>query len=314
MLGFLHIRKSQSLPEQPPRAQLRALIESVRATPYYRKHEIALTWVDLASPPAQRASLEEWLAGFPLVDARAFLDAPEMFCNPTAPRMSARAFRYPWDQLPRTAVLCPASQDPTPGASSGLTRAAGWLRVRPGSQFAAFKESFQVRLVHQGEWSRLAKLRPDVLAGPLPLLRGLAAQVLAGVLEPPPLKLAVVAFTGPRDGLLSEADRDELWKAFQVPVRAKLHGFHRELLAWECEAQEGLHLEPGSAIVETIAGSQELAITCLDNFECPCLRVRIGLAAELSSMPCPCGRPGDRLLNLRAPVEALAARAACAAD
>jgi phenylacetate-coenzyme A ligase PaaK-like adenylate-forming protein len=157
-------------------------------------------------------------------------------------------------------------------------------------------------------------LRPEVLAGSLPLLRGLAAQVLAGVLEPPPLKLAVVAFTGPRDGLLTEDDRNELWTAFKVPVLAKLHGFHRELVGWECEAQEGLHLEPGSAVVETVADSGELAITCLDNFECPCLRVRTGLAAEITSAPCHCGRPGDRLMDLRPLAEELAARAACAAD
>ena len=119
--------------------------------------------------------------------------------------------------------------------------------------------------------------------------------------------LRAAAKSGPRV-------RDELWKAFQVPVRAKLHGFHRELLAWECEAQEGFHLEPGSAIVETMAGSQELAITCLDNFEYPCVRVRTGLAAEITRMPCPCGRLGGRLLNLRAMAGELAARAACAAD
>jgi hypothetical protein len=40
---------------------------------------------------------------------------------------------------------------------------------------------------------------------------------------------------------LSAAERDELWRLFQVPVYALLERGGR-VTAWECEAQNGLHI------------------------------------------------------------------------
>ena len=46
--------------------------------------------------------------------------------------------------------------------------------------------------------------------------------------------------------LLAEEERDELWRLFQVPVYALLlRG--RRVAAWECEAQDGMHLAGGAA-------------------------------------------------------------------
>jgi hypothetical protein len=72
----------------------------------------------------------------------------------------------------------------------------------------------------------------------------------------------------PGSPFLSEHARDELWQTFQVPVFAVLLDRNGCLLAYECEAQSGLHLE-----------SQAL-----------------WSAGVLESAPCECGRPGPRLL------------------
>jgi hypothetical protein len=79
---------------------------------------------------------------------------------------------------------------------------------------------------------------------------------------------------------LSEGERDELWRRFQVPVYALLVDRAGRIVAWECEAQHGLHVETGGG-----AGA--------------------GLGTREES-PCACGRPGARVL--------VAARTVNAAD
>ena len=50
-----------------------------------------------------------------------------------------------------------------------------------------------------------------------------------------------------RDGeFLSDGERDELWRRFQVPVYA-LMVRHGRAVAWECEAQNGMHVASGGA-------------------------------------------------------------------
>ena len=75
----------------------------------------------------------------------------------------------------------------------------------------------------------------------------------------------VLTYTDP---FLSDGERDELWNMFQVPVYALLMDHGGRMLAWECEAQNGLHREAGR-----------------------------GFAVERSL--CSCGRPGARLLLAR---------------
>jgi hypothetical protein len=67
---------------------------------------------------------------------------------------------------------------------------------------------------------------------------------------------------------LSETERDQLWQMFQVPVLAVLLDRHGRLLAYECEAQSGLHVGPQA----------------------------LWSADRLESAPCECGRPGLRLV------------------
>jgi hypothetical protein len=69
------------------------------------------------------------------------------------------------------------------------------------------------------------------------------AQLLALAADPPTLTHALIALARPNDMLLTAADREQLWRAFRVPVFEQLIGPLGERLAAECEAHDGLHVE-----------------------------------------------------------------------
>jgi phenylacetate-CoA ligase len=129
----------------------------------------------------------------------------------------------------------------------------------------------------------------------------------------PTLKRAIVAFSGPEHGVLSEADRESLWRAFEVPVFEQYLGLDGSLLAWECEAHEGLHVVEDNATIEQNSRS-ELILTCLTGHRYPVIRLGTGLTARLTEENCGCGNAGPRLLGLEplavdCPANALAAAA-----
>jgi hypothetical protein len=88
---------------------------------------------------------------------------------------------------------------------------------------------------------------------------------------------AVFALQYPDGPFLSEAEREELWQQFQVPVFSVLLDRTGRVTAWECEAQDGLHVGRGWT---------EDALWV-------CRLLARGFA--LDSSPCECGRPGRRL-------------------
>lgn len=55
------------------------------------------------------------------------------------------------------------------------------------------------------------------------------------------VRRAVYVLTG-EGTFLSDGERDELWRLFEVPVYALVTKHSGRLVAWECEAQNGLHL------------------------------------------------------------------------
>ena len=67
---------------------------------------------------------------------------------------------------------------------------------------------------------------------------------------------------------LGRAERDALWRRFQVPVFAMLLDTAGRLVGYECEVQNGLHLRHAFAAAAGVA----------------------------VSTPCECGRPGNRLI------------------
>jgi len=70
-----------------------------------------------------------------------------------------------------------------------------------------------------------------------------AAVGLAALDRPPVFTHAVIVLESPGDTPLSIGEREQLWRAFRVPVFEQIIGPHGKLLAADCEAHDGLHVE-----------------------------------------------------------------------
>ena len=81
---------------------------------------------------------------------------------------------------------------------------------------------------------------------------------------------AVFVLQNEGDCLLSDAQRDELWDRFEVPVYVLLLDADRRVYAYECEAHRDLHLTRESTALRQIPPGIE-------------------------ALPCGCGRPGPRM-------------------
>ena len=156
---------------------------------------------------------------------------------------------YPIPPAPPTAVLVP------------WFRSRGVTRVFPKGWSAAAAAYAPASIV--GTWPQLEALLPEKI---------------------PSLGYSLIVVAQPEDPLLTFAQRRKLWSTFAVPVFQQIVGPKGLLLAAECEAHDGLHIE-----------SPKLALA--------------GRAVEWAV--CGCGRSTPRLKWAQAsdPVQALAARA-----
>jgi hypothetical protein len=128
--------------------------------------------------------------------------------------------------------------------------------------------------------TRLAKGACTTLSGSYQELTRVAA---AGVRP----SRAVFAMHNPQSQFLTDRERDALWEIFQVPVFALLLDGEGRLVGYECEAHEGLHI--GASCPETSDQQQILSEDSVLGYRIPWDRF------ALESMPCECGRPGQRL-------------------
>ena len=124
-----------------------------------------------------------------------------------------------------------------------------------------FKSSGVVR-VHDGWDAEVAAFAPAAIAGTWPQLEALIPEKI------PSLTHALIVLARPGDELLTKAQREHLWKTFRVPVFQQVVTRGGELLAAECEAHDGLHMESSKFVV-------------------------IGL--PLDRTPCGCGRKTPRM-------------------
>ena len=122
------------------------------------------------------------------------------------------AFRYPLGQAPRTAVLAP------------------WFRTK------GFRSKDDIRVFPQGWCSDAARYSPAAIAGTREQLLALAGT------DARPTH-ALIAVARPGQELLTAAERDQLWRAFRVPVFQQIVAEDGAVLAAECEAHDGLHVE-----------------------------------------------------------------------
>jgi len=92
-------------------------------------------------------------------------------------------------------------------------------------------------------------LHPEWAATPARLAAGLCdalsgspKELLGAVEYGATAKHAVYALQYPDHPFLGREDRDALWRKFEVPVFAMLLDRQGRLAAWECEAQDGMHI------------------------------------------------------------------------
>ncbi len=244
---------------------------------------------------AEAAPVENVIGRFPRLDPSRIRLRPAEFRNPAAPRPAGQRLFSPLPKVPRTAVLMEGFQE-----IEGV-QVFGGLRRR-----------------------KLARFRPNILAGPVCALRAIAEGAEDRGACVPRVSHAVIAFTLPLHGFLSEEARHLFWRVFEVPVFSQLIGFEGEMLAWECEAHEGLHIESENAVFELDQrddGDAELVMTSLVNLRTPVLRLGTGLTGTIEQSACGCGLRGPRLLGLHRrklcrpePAAVFAASAACASD
>lgn len=168
--------------------------------------------------------------------------------------------------------------------------------VRVAQVSAAAIRFDSVELFCRDRWDQLEAFRPGVLVGSAADLRSLAELTERSILDLASIDHATFVLTGCGDRPVSDTCRVVLWQAFGVPVYELFTGPGGVLLACECEAHEGWHVEPGVTLSlvegEVMVEAAGLTVT------------RTGLGAGIDSGMCPCGRAGTRLTN----IEALASR------
>ncbi len=127
-----------------------------------------------------------------------------------------------------------------------------------------------MRVFAEGWCDAAAKFAPQAIAATLQQLEAITA---AGI-RLGSLSHAIVVVGRWDDARVSEADRETLWRRFRVPVFEQIVGRNGTLLAAECEAHHGLHIE--SEIV----------------------RARWSETHQIDESVCACGRTTARLISL----------------
>lgn len=145
-------------------------------------------------------------------------------------------FNYPVAPAPRTAVLVP------------------WFRP-------ALLPSQAVKLFPRGWGEDAARFEPSAIAATAGQCRELRGFFI------PSLTHAVIVLERPGWPRVTESDRNAFWRCFRVPIFEQIIGPSGQLLAGECEAHDGLHIEgPGLHLTRD----------------------------RIDSSPCPCGRTSAR--------------------
>ncbi len=273
-------------PSAARQASFRSVLLAALNTRFYGR---LLESAGLGTPQeiARLDSVEEALARLPRAEpGYVRMDSGAMI-NPDAPEGGGRDLFWPLPPAARTAVL-----------------AAGF-RWRPG-----------VRTFRRVTRSRLASFEPEALAGPVSELHRLADRIVDRWDGMPPLRHSVIAFVILRQAFLSDEAREMFWRVFKVPVFGQIFGLSGELLAWECEAHEGYHIQDGRSVIEVDrhGGEPELLVTSLAGLRRPAIRLATGLTGSIERSTCGCGIEGPRLVGVRRKSPAkFTVAAACAA-
>ncbi len=211
-------------------------------------------------------SVERTLKRLPAIDLDEFRGSLAAFESPEGFRPAPQSFQSPLEHAPKTAIL-----------------------------MAGFEAASGIKVVTKNWGKGLRQFGASALAAPIGVLHALAAAMEAGREEIPGPSHFIVIFTGGHEGGLGHEDRERFWRVFQVPVFEQRVGFDGRVVAYECEAHDGLHIMPQRAAFEETTGS-ELLITSLTDLRYPTLRVGMRLWGSIQRDCCACGNAAARLV------------------
>jgi hypothetical protein len=103
-----------------------------------------------------------------------------------------------------------------------------------------FRPSGNARVFENGWGEEAENFAPAAIAGTPQQLEALCGMRI------PSLRNALIAIVRPGEARLTEEDRERLWRAFRVPVFEQRFDASGVLVAAECEAHDGLHIESSS--------------------------------------------------------------------
>jgi hypothetical protein len=147
-----------------------------------------------------------------------------------------------------------------------------------------------VRYFSHTQEAELQEYGPQVLLGSAEDLLQLAERVRRRFLDLRKLDRAIFVLTDCRDMPLRDTVRVIFWQAFGVPAYELLLGGDGSLLAAECEAYEGWHIENGVTF-SSVEG--QLWYNTRRGHS-----GGTGLTGDIETQPCSCGRTGKRLVNV----------------
>ena len=155
-----------------------------------------------------------------------------------------------------------------------------------------------VEIFHPDCWHKLETYRPGIVIGTaadLQLLVQVARWNPNNRLEKRGLDLssvdrAIFVLTEVGGDPLTDVLRVVLWQTFGVPVYEVLTGTGGRVLAAECEAYEGWHIDNSA---EFSVFGDELVFRAPGQNPVP-----TGLTGFIETQPCACGRRGSRLMSL----------------
>ena len=152
------------------------------------------------------------------------------------------------------------------------------------------------------KWPDIEMFRPQILIGDMADLEKLASLSEMGALDTSSVDTAVLVATGWNAAPMTDVQRVVLWQAFAVPVYELLVSPKGYLMASECEAHIGWHLESRVSVSRARTG---LTLQVRQG------RERLGTDARIASAVCACGRRAPRIIREHQPhlVRVLAATA-----
>ncbi len=165
---------------------------------------------------------------------------------------------------------------------------AGGLRA---AQISVLPEFQSVQPFRRERWGELGAFQPRILVGYGFDLQRLADKVIGGEFEIASLDRAVVALTDCGSSPISDALRNHVWRTFGVPVYELIVATGCRLLACECEAHDGWHVQEGAKpyLVKGELVYDAPPLTC----------AYTGFTGDIETQSCECGRQTVRLKNLR---------------